>query len=271
MPDIPNHPDNRPGVYKPRMRITEEGSTSLEQEPYVPIDIDVIRKLFNIGFNKKTLMDFMEVEDEDNPDVEEAFKNIMGRIEKGDAPGGLVGYMFPQTYLPTTKEGNNFSRISGEYLSSAPGGWVNRFEETAVPDTFNLYGFEKAVLVDPETGELHNRTGLSGAEYALKSLVEGIEIDGEMYDVDEVDKAVGGKLKPKLLNMMKVPVDMLFHEPLHSYFGHTIRGGKYAYSQDHYDKHVTKMRESVLKNMSENELAELIYKALYNSGNYEKR
>ena len=74
MPHIPGHQGDPPGVYKPRMQITDKGSTALEQEPYVPIDTDVIRKLFTLGFSKEALMNFMGVEDEDNPDVEEAFK-----------------------------------------------------------------------------------------------------------------------------------------------------------------------------------------------------
>ena len=278
MPHIPGHQGDPPGVYKPRMQITDKGSTALEQEPYVPIDTDVIRKLFTLGFSKEALMNFMGVEDEDNPVVDEAFKTIMSRVQKGDAPGGLVGYMFPQTYLPLTpieggKGKKSSFRTAGEYFSSAPGGWQIRFEETTVPDTFNLYGFEKAVLVDPETGERHNKPGVSGAEYALKSLAEGIEIGGETYDVDEVDKSVGGKLKPKLIELMRRPINYLFHEPLHSYFGHTVRKDeglvkKYGYGQEHYAEHTSKMIDSVLENMSEKELAELIYKALYSGGKY---
>ena len=41
MPHIPGHQGDPPGVYKPRMQITDKGSTALEQEPYVPIDTDV--------------------------------------------------------------------------------------------------------------------------------------------------------------------------------------------------------------------------------------
>tara|TARA_R100000789_G_scaffold100155_1_gene108981 strand:- start:65 stop:868 length:804 start_codon:yes stop_codon:yes gene_type:complete len=267
MPHIPGHQGDPPGVYKPRMQITDKGSTALEQEPYVPIDTGVLLKLFNLGFSREALMNFMGVEEKDNPDVEEAFSNIMGRVQKGDAPGGLVGYNFPQTYMPLKPiEGKKAARrTGGEYFSSSPGGWENRFIESAVPDTFNIYGTEEAIIFDPETGE-ERETNLSAAEYALKSLVEGVEIDGEIYDIDVVDKWVGGALKPYVSKLMRRPVEKLFHEPLHSYFGHIT--GKYTTGQEHYAKHASKMTESVLEHMSEKELAELIYKALYGGGKY---
>ena len=245
---MPQNQSNIPGVYKPRMEITAKGNIPLEQEPYVPIDTDILLKLFNLGFSREALMNFMGVEEKDNIDVEEAFSTIMSRLEKGDAPGGLVGYNFPQTYMPLKPieggEGKESAwRTRGEYFTSS---------ESTVPDTFNIYGFEEAVMGDKEIG-------LSAAEWGLKTLTEGVET---VYPDKEQHKLV----KSHISKLIRRPIDMLFHEPLHSYFSHYK--GKYPRSQEEYKKSTAKMTKSVLENMSEEELAELIYKALYGSGKY---
>jgi|TARA_Y100000310_G_C20466796_1_gene708048 hypothetical protein len=285
---MPQNQINIPGAYNPGKYIRAT-NIPLEQEKYVPINTEVLLKLFNLGFTEEALMNFMGHET-DKKDANKVFKDIMSRIEKGDAPGGLVGYNFPQTFI-NKEETSSGDIIGGEYIPALsrsidnlrrnPPKIKSRLEregntytqeilnmeeqdrwsseiknlismQSSVPDTFNIYATGKIpdIQRDLMTYMGQNVPG-STEEQAIKLLSN--------------DEGMSDRRREQLMQEFKRPLTALLHEPLHAYFRHTDEKNK-GKTQEQFMQLTDSMIENILNEMSGEELAATIYKLLYNNG-----
>ena len=285
---MPQNQSNIPGVYKPG-RYNRNTNLPLEQEKYVPINTEGLLKLFNLGFTEESLMDFMGY-GTDEKDVKKGFKDIMSRIEKGDAPGGLVGYNFPQTFI-NNGEPSSEDMIGGEYIPALSRSidnlrrnppeiksrvkregntytheilnmeeqdkWSSEIKnlmsmQSSVPDTFNLYATGKISDVQREfMTYMGQNVPNSTEEESIKKLSN--------------EEGMSDTRREQLMQQFKRPLTALLHEPLHAYFRHTDEKNK-GKTQKQFMQLTDNMIENILNEMSEEELAATIYKLLYNNG-----
>ena len=100
------------------------------EQKNIPIDMESFAELFELGFDKESLKELVKDEDK----LDEIYNTILNRIKKGDAPGGLVAYAFPD-WEPGDEPGWRGARA--EYMDADS--WKRMKEmrgDTAFP--FNL-------------------------------------------------------------------------------------------------------------------------------------
>ena len=273
---MPQNQSNIPGVYKPTAgapRALEVG-VQLHEEEYIPIPTDSLLELFKLGFTKESLADFMGVTDENDKSLNEAFNTILGRLEKGDAPGGLVGYRFPGTVVSTAKDRKEGVGTGGEYVGALKQQLYDLRQNPPFPpvsskqeDGYTNYRFE--AYDEAQVKQVNDwLKKIKSLQNLQKSVPDTFNIYANPFGEEETKS-----WKEQLINSV-------LHEPLHSIFHHEekesskLRGShwdtqKYwdkGYTQDEYMDFTNKMKNNILENMSEEELAATIYKLLYNNG-----
>jgi len=252
MPHIPNHPDNKPGVYKPNYKsLALNAGILLENEPYVPINTQSLLELFQLGFTKETLSDFMG-KDINDKSVTEAYSRIMGKVQKGDAPGGLVGYSFPETVLGDEE---TVEETDDKLIKTATGGeYVNSLLYMA--DELRKNPPFPPVMIDKGDGTTDYGFNVERGGEEEKQIMDWITKIQDLQDKN-VESAV-----PDTFNIYATPFDRYrgerykqenlieasLHEPLHAYFDHQ-ESSERGFSQEEYHNFTNKMKSNILDNM----------------------
>ena len=262
MPHIPGHQNNIPGVYKPSYGAGKalDAGIELENEPYVPINTQSLLELFQLGFTKETLSDFMGKNINDKS-VTEAYNTIIGTLQKGDAPGGLVAYHFPETVLGDIEN----KQINGKSIKSATGGeYVNAL-------SYLLHNIKQNPPLTPVQVEKGDGTRTFSFEIGNEKERKQLnDWQKKIQDLQEMRSTV-----PDTFNIYANPyewskdkwldkgiLNALLHEPLHSYFDHDESTEK-GFSQEEYHNLTDKMKSNILDTMSEEELSNTLYNLLY--------
>ena len=260
MPHIPNHPNNRPGVYKPSYGagIARDAGVLLENEPYVPINTQSLLELFQLGFTKETLSDFMGKNINDKS-VTKAYNTIMGRLQKGDAPGGLVAYHFPETVMDVENvqiNGKSEEQTSGGEYVRALSYLLHNIKNNPPLSPVQVEKGDGTRTFSFEIGNEKERKQINDWQKKIQNLQEMRSTVPDTFNI--YANPFGWKSKIKERNKLRA----LLHEPLHAYFDHdesTERG----FSQEEYHSLTDKMKSNILNTMSEEELSKTLYNLLY--------
>tara|TARA_R110000751_G_scaffold162299_1_gene268777 strand:+ start:46 stop:894 length:849 start_codon:yes stop_codon:yes gene_type:complete len=274
---MPQNQSNIPGVYKPT---SDPEYIGLENRLHTPINTKSFADLFKIGFNKKALESMFGDYPVSDKDLDEYIDKILGRVEKGDAPGGLVAYYFPDTKIKT-QEGDDTYMRGGNYipaLETAIGSFVKNRPKFEGEEYFIKDG--QRFLRMPETPEVENWVS------KLESLKEMQRTSPDTFNIFqqhsyEKDIIESGKSQENTFPGVKLARDnllsTLLHEPLHSVFHHGkegeykeyekqkgfSEGQRVGFPQESYARATNVMRENILNEMSEKELTEYIYNLLF--------